>query len=36
LRDEMKFPSVQDLRDQIARDVSKAHRFLHKLRKYEG
>ena len=36
LRDEMKFPSVQDLRDQIAKDVTKAHRFLHKLRKYEG
>lgn len=36
LRDEMKFPSVQDLRDQIARDVTKAHRFLHKLRQREG
>ncbi|HET8826424.1 MAG TPA: bifunctional riboflavin kinase/FAD synthetase [Terriglobales bacterium] len=35
LRDEMKFPSVQDLRDQIARDVTKAHRFLHKLRQRE-
>ena len=31
LRDEIKFPSVQELRDQIARDVKKAHRYLHKL-----
>ena len=31
LRDEVKFPSVQDLRDQIARDVRKAHRYFHKL-----
>src|SRR5579862_4886797 len=36
LRDEMKFPSVQELRDQIARDVKKAHRFLHRLRQREG
>jgi len=36
LRDEMKFPSVQELRDQIGRDVKKAHRFLHKLRQREG
>ena len=36
LRDEMKFPSVQELRDQIARDVKKAHRFLHRLRQTEG
>ena len=36
LRDEMKFPSVQDLRDQIARDVKKAQRFLHRLRRREG
>jgi len=33
LRDEMKFPSVQDLRDQIAKDVTKAHRFLRRLRR---
>ena len=31
LRDEMKFPSVEELRDQIARDVRKAHRFFDKL-----
>lgn len=36
LRDEMKFPSVQELRDQIGRDVKKAHRFLHRLRRKEG
>ena len=36
LRDEMKFPSVQELRDQIARDVKKAHRYLHRLRQREG
>jgi riboflavin kinase / FMN adenylyltransferase len=36
LRDEIKFPSVQDLRDQIARDVKKAHRYLHKLRHQEN
>lgn len=36
LRDEMKFPSVQELRDQIARDVKKAHRFLDRLRQTEG
>jgi riboflavin kinase/FMN adenylyltransferase len=35
LRDEIKFPSVQDLRDQIARDVKKAHRYLHRLRHQE-
>jgi riboflavin kinase/FMN adenylyltransferase len=33
LRDEMKFPSVQDLRDQIAKDVTKSHRFLRRLRR---
>ena len=32
LRDEIKFPSVQDLRNQIAHDVKKAHRYFHKLR----
>ncbi len=36
LRDEVKFPSVQALRAQIARDVKKAHRYLHKLRQQEG
>ena len=36
LRDEVKFPSVQELRDQIARDVKKAHRYLHKLRQQDG
>ena len=36
LRDEMKFPSVQDLRDQIARDVKKAHRYFRKLRQQDG
>jgi riboflavin kinase/FMN adenylyltransferase len=35
LRDEMKFPSIQDLRDQIARDVKKAHRYFQKLRHLE-
>jgi len=32
LRDEIKFASVQDLRDQIARDIKKSHRYFHKLR----
>ena len=36
LRDEVKFPSVQELRDQIALDVKKAQRYLHKLRQREG
>ena len=36
LRDEVKFPSVQELRDQIALDVKKAHRYLHKLRRRES
>lgn len=36
LRDETKFPSVQDLRDQIARDVKKAHRYFHKLKRQGG
>jgi riboflavin kinase/FMN adenylyltransferase len=35
LRDEIKFPSVQDLRNQIARDVKKAHRYFHKLRQQD-
>jgi riboflavin kinase/FMN adenylyltransferase len=32
LRDEIKFPSVDDLREQIARDVKKARRYFHLLR----
>jgi riboflavin kinase / FMN adenylyltransferase len=35
LRDEIRFPSVQDLRNQIAHDVKKAHRYFHKLRQQE-
>jgi riboflavin kinase/FMN adenylyltransferase len=35
LRDEIKFASVQDLRDQIARDIRKAQRYFHLLRKKE-
>lgn len=31
LRDEMKFPSVEDLREQISRDVHRARRFFHHL-----
>jgi riboflavin kinase / FMN adenylyltransferase len=31
LRDEIKFPSVEALRDQIARDVKKARRYFHRL-----
>src|SRR5579862_9170224 len=33
LRNEIKFPSVEALRDQIARDVKKARRYFHLLRK---
>jgi riboflavin kinase / FMN adenylyltransferase len=33
LRDEIKFPSVDALREQIARDVKKAHRYFHLLRR---
>jgi len=33
LRDEVKFPSVEALREQIARDVRKARRYFHLLRK---
>ena len=33
LRDEIKFASVQDLRDQIARDIKQAHRYFHLLRR---
>jgi riboflavin kinase / FMN adenylyltransferase len=32
LRDEIKFPSVDDLRNQIAHDVNKARRYFHLLR----
>jgi riboflavin kinase/FMN adenylyltransferase len=32
LRDEIKFPSVESLREQIARDVKKARRYFHLLR----
>lgn len=33
LRDEMKFPSVEALREQIARDVKKARRYFHLLKR---
>ncbi len=33
LRDEIKFPSVEGLREQIARDVKKARRYFHLLRR---
>jgi riboflavin kinase/FMN adenylyltransferase len=36
LRDEIKFPSVEALRDQIGRDVNKAHRYFHLLRRPHG
>jgi riboflavin kinase / FMN adenylyltransferase len=36
LRDEIKFPSVDALRDQIGRDVRKARRYFHLLRKTSG
>jgi len=31
LRDEIKFPSIDALRDQIARDVKQARRYFHLL-----
>lgn len=34
LRDEIKFPSVESLREQIARDVKKARRYFHLLQKH--
>jgi riboflavin kinase/FMN adenylyltransferase len=36
LRDEIKFPSVEALREQIARDVKKARRYFHLLRRADG
>jgi riboflavin kinase / FMN adenylyltransferase len=36
LRDEIKFPSVEALREQIARDVSKARRYFHLLQRVGG
>jgi riboflavin kinase / FMN adenylyltransferase len=36
LRDEIKFASVQDLRDQIARDIRKAHRYFRLLREKQA
>jgi riboflavin kinase / FMN adenylyltransferase len=36
LRDEIKFPSVDALREQIARDVKKARRYFHLLPRLEG
>ena len=36
LRDEIKFPSVEALREQIARDVKKARRYFHLLRRASG
>jgi riboflavin kinase / FMN adenylyltransferase len=36
LRDEIKFPNVDALREQIARDVKKARRYFHLLRKPTG
>jgi len=36
LRDEIKFPSVEALREQIARDVKKARRYFHLLRQASG
>jgi len=33
LRDEIKFPSVDALREQIAHDVKKARRYFHLLRR---
>jgi riboflavin kinase / FMN adenylyltransferase len=36
LRDEIKFPSVEALREQIARDVKKARRYFHLLRRRTG
>jgi riboflavin kinase/FMN adenylyltransferase len=32
LRDEVKFPSIEDLKEQIGRDVKKAQRYFHLMR----
>jgi riboflavin kinase / FMN adenylyltransferase len=36
LRDEIKFPSIEALREQIARDVKKARRYFHLLKRSSG
>jgi len=36
MRDEIRFPSVEALREQIAHDVKKARRYFHLLRLHEG
>lgn len=36
LRDEIKFPSVDALREQIARDVKKARRYFHLLQRFQN
>ena len=36
LRDEIKFPSVDTLREQIGRDVKKARRYFHLLERASG
>jgi len=36
LRDEIKFPSVEALREQIANDVKKARRYFHLMRRFGG
>ena len=36
LRDEIKFPSVDALREQIARDVRKARRYFHLMGRLPG
>jgi riboflavin kinase / FMN adenylyltransferase len=36
LRDEIRFPSVEALREQIARDVKKARKYFHRLRRAGG
>jgi len=34
LRDEIKFPTIDALRDQIARDVNRARRYFHLLERF--
>jgi riboflavin kinase/FMN adenylyltransferase len=36
VRDEIKFPNVEALREQIARDVKKARRYFHLLGRASG